>query len=80
MLCDRKKIDIIEAELCVDHVHVLIKIPPKDSVAGIIGYLKGKSTLQIFDCYAQMKYKYGHCQFCCNILQINQKKIKCKMI
>ena len=65
MLCDRKGIEIIEAELCVDHVHMLIKIPPKDSVAGIIGYLKGKSTLLIFDRHAQMKYKYGQRQFWC---------------
>lgn len=65
MLCDRKGIEIIEAELCPDHVHMLIRIPPKDSVAGVIGYLKGKSTLLIFDRHADMKYKYGQRQFWC---------------
>ena len=63
MLCDRKGIEIIEAEVCPDHVHMLIKIPPKMSVAGAIGYLKGKSTLIIFDRHADMKYKYGQRQF-----------------
>lgn len=65
MLCDRKGIEIIEAEVCVDHVHMLIKVPPKMSIAGVIGYLKGKSTLLIFDRHADMKYKYGQRQFWC---------------
>ena len=65
MLCDRKGIEIIEAELCPDHVHMLIRIPPKMSVAGAIGYLKGKSTLLIFERHAEMKYKYGQRQFWC---------------
>ncbi len=65
MLCDRKGIEIIEAEICPDHVHMLIKIPPKSSVSGIIGYLKGKSTLLIFERHADMKYKYGQRQFWC---------------
>ena len=64
MLCDRKGIEIIEAELCPDHVHMLIRIPPKMSVAGVIGYLKGKSTL-IFERHAEMKYRYGQRQFWC---------------
>ena len=63
MLCDRKSIEIIEAEVCPDHVHMLIKIPPKMSVSEAIGYLKGKSTLLIFDRHADMKYKYGQRQF-----------------
>lgn len=49
MLCARKDIEIIEAEACADHIHMLIKIPPKMSVSSAIGYLKGKSTLLIFD-------------------------------
>ena len=65
MLCDRKGIEIIEAELCPDHVHMLIKVPPKMSIAGAIGYLKGKSTLLIFERHADMKYKYGQRQFWC---------------
>lgn len=65
MLCERKEITIIEAELCPDHVHMLISIPPKMSVSGAIGYIKGKSTLLIFDRHADMKYKYGQRQFWC---------------
>ena len=65
MLCERKEIKIIEAELCPDHVHMLISIPPKMSVSGAIGYIKGKSTLLIFDRHADMKYKYGQRQFWC---------------
>ena len=65
MLCDRKGITIIEAEMCPDHVHMLISIPPKMSVSGAIGYIKGKSTLLIFDRHADMKYKYGQRQFWC---------------
>ena len=65
MLCNRKGITIIEAELCPDHIHMLIGIPPKMSVAGAIGYIKGKSTLLIFDRHADMKYKYGQRQFWC---------------
>ena len=65
MLCDRKGITIIEAEMCPDHVHMLISIPPKMSVSGAIGYIKGKNTLLIFDRHADMKYKYGQRQFWC---------------
>jgi len=65
MLCERKDIKIIEAELCPDHVHMLISIPPKMSVSGAIGYIKGKSTLLVFDRHADMKYKYGQRQFWC---------------
>ena len=62
---DRKGISIIETEMCPDHVHMLITIPPKMSVSGAIGYIKGKSTLLIFDRHADMKYKYGQRQFWC---------------
>lgn len=65
MLCERKDITIIEAELCPDHIHMLISIPPKMSVSGAIGYIKGKSTLLIFDRHADMEYKYGQRQFWC---------------
>lgn len=59
-LCQQKGVEIIEAELCKDHVHMLISIPPKYSVSQIMGYLKGKSSLIIFDRHASMKYKYGN--------------------
>ena len=56
-LCERKEIEILEAELCPDHIHMLISVPPKYSISQIMGYLKGKSSLMIFDKFAQMKYK-----------------------
>ena len=64
-LCERKGAEIVEAECCADHVHMLVKIPPKYSVAQIVGYLKGKSALMIFDRHANMKYKYGNRHFWC---------------
>lgn len=79
-LCERKEIEIIEAELCPDHIHMLISIPPKYSVSQIMGYLKGKSSLMIFDKFAHMKYKYGNRHFWCRGYYVdtvgrNQKKI-----
>ena len=64
-LCDYKGIEIIEAEACKDHIHMLVSIPPKYSVSQIMGYLKGKSSLMIFEKYANMKYKYGNRHFWC---------------
>ena len=65
-LCTWKGVEIVEAELCPDHVHMLVKIPPKYSVSQFMGYLKGKSTLMIFDKHANLKYKYGRRQFWCD--------------
>lgn len=62
-LCQQKSVEIIEAELCPDHVHMLLAIPPKYSVSQIMGYLKGKSSLMIFDRHANLKYKYGNRHF-----------------
>ncbi len=64
-LCDYKDVQIIEANACRDHIHMLVSIPPKLSVAQFMGYLKGKSSLQIFDRHANLKYKYGNRQFWC---------------
>ena len=64
-LCARKEVEIIEAEACPDHIHMLVSIPPKYSVSEIMGYLKGKSSLMIFDKFANMKYRYGNRQFWC---------------
>lgn len=64
-LCKRKGIEIIEAECCRDHVHMLVRIPPKYSVSEIMGYLKGKSSLMIFERHANLKYKYGNRHFWC---------------
>lgn len=64
-LCERKGIEIVEANACVDHIHMLVKIPPKLSVSAFMGYLKGKSSLIIFERHAQLKYKYGNRKFWC---------------
>ena len=62
-LYQQKGIEIIEAKACPDHIHMLISIPPKYSVSQIMGYLKGKSSLMIFDRHANLKYKYGNRHF-----------------
>ena len=62
-LCQQKGIEIVEAEACPDHIHMLVSIPPKYSVSQVMGYLKGKSSLMIFDRYANLKYKYGNRHF-----------------
>ena len=64
-LCENKGVTIIEAELCKDHVHMLVEIPPSMSVSQFVGYLKGKSSLMIFDKHANMKYRYGNREFWC---------------
>ena len=64
-LCEQKGVEIIEAEACKDHIHLLVSIPPYLSVAQFMGYLKGKSTLMIFDRHANLKYKYGSRSFWC---------------
>ena len=64
-LCDEKKVEILEAEACPDHIHMLVSIPPYLSVAQFMGFLKGKSTLMIFDRHANLKYKYGSRSFWC---------------
>ena len=65
LLCERKGVEIIEANACPDQIHILVSIPPKLSVAQFMGYLKGKSSLMIFDRHANLKYKYGNRQFWC---------------
>jgi len=79
-LCERKGVEIIEAELCPDHIHMLVSIPPKYSVSEIMGYLKGKSSLMIFDRFANLKYRYGNRRFWCRGYYVdtvgrNQKRI-----
>ena len=64
-LCDRKRVEIIEAECCSNHIHMLVSIPPKISVSTFMGYLKGKSSLMVFDRFANLKYRYGNRQFWC---------------
>ena len=64
-LCVQKDVEIIEAEACADHIHMLVSIPPHISVSQFLGYLKGKSSLMIFDRHANLKYKYGSRTFWC---------------
>ena len=64
-LCEEKKVEILEAEAMPDHIHMLVSIPPYLSIAQFMGFLKGKSTLMIFDRHANLKYKYGSRHFWC---------------
>ena len=79
-LCEYKQIERLEAEACKDHIHMLISVPPKYSISQIMGYLKGKSSLMIFEKYANLKYKYGNRHFWCRGYYVdtvgkNEKKI-----
>ena len=79
-LCEYKKIEILEANACPDHIHMLISIPPKYSISQIVEYLKGKSSLMILDKFANLKYKYGNRHFWCKGYYVstvgrNEKKI-----
>ncbi len=80
-LCRRKGVEILEAEACADHIHMLITVPPKYSISQIMGYIKGKSSLIIFDRHANLKYKYGNRHFWCRGYYVstvgkNEKKIR----
>ena len=63
MLCKRKGVNIVEAEICPDHVHMLVEIPPNISVTSFVGYLKGKSTLMLFDRHPEYRQKWGDRHF-----------------
>ena len=76
-----KSVEIIQAEACPDHIHMLVSIPPKISVASFMGYIKGKSSVMIFEKYANMRYKYGNRNFWCRGYYVdtvgkNEKAIK----
>ena len=64
-LCRRKEVEIINAEACPDHIHMYVSIPPKLCISSFMGYLKGKSSLMIFERHAILKYKYGNRHFGC---------------
>ena len=70
-LCERKGVEIIEANACPDHIHMLVRIPPKMSSSSFVGYLKGKSSLMIFDKHAHLKYRYGNRKFWCRGYYVN---------
>ena len=63
-LCGRKEVEIIEANACSAHIHLLVRIPPKISVSSFMGYLKGKSTLMICEWHANLRYRNGNRNFC----------------
>ena len=80
-LCEYKQVNIIEAEVCPDHVHMLVEIQPKMSVAGFMGYLKGKSSVLIYQQFTSMYLKYRHREFWCTGYYVdtvgkNTKKIQ----
>ena len=80
-LCEWKNVNIVEAEMCKDHVHMLVEIPPKISVSGFVGFLKGKSSLLIYERFANLKFKYRNREFWCRGYYVdtvgkNKDKIK----
>jgi putative transposase len=80
-LCKWKDVNIIEAEVCPDHIHMLVEIPPKLSVSSFMGFLKGKSSLMIYERYGNMKFKYRNREFWCRGYYVdtvgkNAKKIQ----
>ena len=80
-LCEWKKVTIIEAEVCADHIHMLLEIPPKIAVSSFAGYLKGKSALMIYEQFPNLKYKYRNREFWCRGYYVdtvgkNAKKIE----
>ena len=81
-LCEQKKVTIVEAQACPDHIHILVEIPPSLSVAQFVGFLKGKSSLMIFDRHANLKYKYGSRNFWCRdyyVDTVGRKKSNCRL-
>ena len=64
-LCEWKGVNILEAEVCPDHVHMLVEIPPKISVSSFMGYLKGKSSTMLYEQFGELKYKYRNREFWC---------------
>ncbi len=79
-LCERRGVEIIEAECYPDHIHMLVSIPPHMSVAQFMGYLKSKSSLMIFDRHANLKYKYGNRHFWCRGYYVDTVGKNTKMI
>ena len=79
-LCKRKGVEIIEAEACADHIHMLVSIPPYMSIARFVGTLKSKSALMLFDRHANLKYKYGSRNFWCRGYFVDTVGKNAKMI
>lgn len=79
-LCNWKKVNIINAEVCPDHVHMLVEIPPKYSVSSFMGFLKGKSSIMIYEKWGNMKYKYRNREFWCRGYYVDTVGKKTKAI
>ena len=79
-LCQWKGVDIIEGEICPDHIHLLLSIPPKMSISGFMGYLKGKSSLMIFQRYGNTKFAYRNREFWCKGYYVDTTSKNTKMI
>ena len=79
-LCEWKGVKIVEAHACVDHIHMLVEIPPKMSVSSFVGFLKGKSSLMIFEKFANLKYKYGNRHFGCREFYVDTVRKNKKVI
>ena len=77
-LCTWKGVEIIEAHACVDHIHMYVSIPPKISVSGFVGFLKGKSSLIIFERHTNLKYKYGQRHFLVSGILCRYRGTQCK--
>ena len=80
-MCEWKRVAIIEAEVCPDHIHMLLEIPPKIAVSSFVGDLKGKSSLMIYEQFSNLKYKYRNREFWCRVYYVdtvgkNAKKIE----
>ena len=76
-LCEWKGVNIVEAECCPDHIHMLLEIPPKMSVSAFVGYLKGKSSLMIYEQFGELKFKYRNREFWCRYIrhQLSEDKL-----
>ena len=80
LICQRNGIEIIEANACPDHIHMLVAIPPKMSVSKFMGILKGKSSLMIFDRFANLKYKYGNRHFWCRGYYVDTVNVNMEVV
>ena len=79
-LCQQKSMEIIEAQACPDHIHMLISIPPKYSVSQIMGYLKGKSSTMLYEQFGELKYKYRNREIWCRGYYVDTVGKNAKMI
>lgn len=79
-LCSWKEVNIIEAEVCPDHVHMLVEIPPKLAVSSFMGFLKGKSSIMIYEKWGNLKYKYRGRQFWCRVYYVDTAGKNTKII